>query len=81
MNTLRKKKLPLAGIRPSKIFIDHELEPEISPFHLFINTDKKRLLETFKEDCYYFSPETLYNLATSNNSVLMVSAIGLPSLI
>ena len=60
MNTLRKKKLPLAGIRPSKIFIDHELEPEISPFHLFINTDKKRLLETFKEDCYYFSPCLLY---------------------
>ena len=68
MNTMRKKKLPLAGLRPSKIFIDYELELEISPFYLFINTDKKRLFKSFREDCYYFSPETIYNLRTSNDS-------------
>jgi len=68
MNTLRKKKFPLGGLRPSKIFIDYELEPEISPFSLFIASDKKRLYKTFKEDCLYFSPETLYKIDTERGS-------------
>ena len=68
MITLRKKKLPLAGLRPSKIFIDSELEIEISPFSLFISNDKKRLFKTFKEECLYFSPETLYHLKSKRTS-------------
>jgi hypothetical protein len=60
MNTLKIKKFPYSGIRPSKILIDHELEPEISPFDILAVDNNKRLLEAFEEDCYYFANETLF---------------------
>jgi hypothetical protein len=66
MNTLRQKKFPHAGIRPSKILIDHELEPEISPFDILMVNDNKRLLKSFVEDSYYFAPEKLYALSVNN---------------
>ena len=63
MNTLRLKKFPYAGIPPSKILIDHELEPEISPFDILKVDNDKRLLKSFIEDCFYFAPEKLYNIS------------------
>jgi serine/threonine protein kinase len=63
MNTLRLKKFPYAGIRPSKILIDHELEPEISPFDILKVDNDKRLLKSFVEDSYYFAPEKLYDIS------------------
>jgi serine/threonine protein kinase len=66
MNTLRQKKFSHAGIRPSKILIDHELEPEISPFDILMVNDKKRLMKSFIEDSYYFAPERLYELNVRN---------------
>lgn len=61
MNTLKIKKFPYAGIRPSKILIDHELEPEISPFDILAVDSNKRLLKSFEEDCYYFADEILFD--------------------
>ena len=61
MNTLKIKKFPYAGIRPSKILIDHELEPEISPFDILAVDANKRLLKSFEEDCYYFADEILFD--------------------
>jgi hypothetical protein len=61
MNSLKVKKFPYSGIRPSKILIDHELEPEISPFDILAVDANKRLLKSFEEDCYYFSNEILFN--------------------
>lgn len=61
MNTLKIKKFPYSGIRPSKILIDHELEPEISPFDILAVDNSKRLLKSFEEDSYYFANEILFN--------------------
>jgi Protein kinase domain len=61
MNSLKIKKFPYSGIRPSKILIDHELEPEISPFDILAVEANKRLLKSFEEDSYYFSNEILFN--------------------
>ena len=63
MNTLKLKKFPYAGIRPSKILIDHELEPEISPFDILGVDNDKRLLRSFIEDCHYFASEKLYDFS------------------
>ena len=63
MNTLKLKKFPYAGIRPSKILIDHELEPEISPFDILGVDNNKRLLRSFIEDCHYFASEKLYDFS------------------
>ena len=68
MNSLRQKKFPHAGIRPSKILIDHELEPEISPFDILRISDTRRLLSSFIEDSYYFAPERLYELGVNNKN-------------
>ena len=68
LNLLRQKKFPHAGIRPSKILIDYELEPEISPFDILCISDKQRLLSSFIEDCYYFAPERLYELGKNNKN-------------
>jgi serine/threonine protein kinase len=69
MDTLRLKRFTHAGIRPSKILIDHELEPEISPFDILKIDNKKRLLESFIEDCYYFAPEVLYDPPSSTSQL------------
>ncbi len=61
MNTLKIKKFPYSGIRPSKILIDHELEPEISPFDILAVDANKQLLKSFEEDSYYFANEILFN--------------------
>ena len=63
MNTLKLKKFPYAGIRPSKILIDHEMEPEISPFDILGVDNNKRLLRSFIEDCHYFASEKLYDFS------------------
>ncbi len=62
MNYLKQKKFINAGIRPSKIIIDHELEPEISPFDILLVNQDRRLLKSFIEDAHYFAPECLYKL-------------------
>jgi serine/threonine protein kinase len=61
MNSLKVKKFPYSGIRPSKILIDHELEPEISPFDILAVNRDKRLLKSFEEDAFYFSNEILFD--------------------
>ena len=68
MNTLKIKKFPYAGIRPSKILIDHELEPEISPFDILAVDSNKRLLKSFEEDCYYFADEILFDFTKIDKS-------------
>lgn len=60
MDYLRQKKFVHSGIRPSKIIIDQELEPEISPFDIHQVSESKRLLSSFVEDCHYFAPEKLF---------------------
>jgi serine/threonine protein kinase len=62
MNNLKLKRFNHAGMRPSHIMIDFELEPELSPFDLLGIEEKNRLLKSFTEDCYYFAPERLYDL-------------------
>ncbi|HRI59080.1 MAG TPA: protein kinase [Saprospiraceae bacterium] len=61
MDYLRHKKFKHSGIRPSKIIIDQELEPEISPFDILRASESKRLVNTFMEDSYYFAPERLHD--------------------
>jgi hypothetical protein len=60
INTLKIKKFPFTGIRPSRVLIDQELQPEISPFDILAVDSNKRLLKSFIEDSYYFSNETLF---------------------
>lgn len=60
MDYLRQKKFTHSGIRPSKIIIDQEMEPEISPFDIHQVSESKRLLSSFVEDCHYFAPEKLF---------------------
>lgn len=62
MNYLRQKKFAHSGIRPSKIIIDKELEPEISPFDILKVSDSKRLASSYLEDSYYFAPERLHEI-------------------
>lgn len=62
MSNLKLKRFNHAGMRPSHIMIDLELEPEISPFDLLGIEEKNRLLKSFIEDCYYFAPERLYDI-------------------
>lgn len=59
MDYLRQKKFYHSGIRPSKIIIDHEMEPEVSPFDIHQVSENKRLLSAFIEECHYFAPEWL----------------------
>jgi serine/threonine protein kinase len=69
MILLKQKRFPYAGIRPSKIMLDYELEPEISPFDILMVDDDKRLLKSFIEDAYYFAPEKLYDLNKDNTPI------------
>ncbi|MFN0016072.1 MAG: protein kinase domain-containing protein [Saprospiraceae bacterium] len=68
MDYLRQKKFSHSGIRPSKIIIDHEMEPEISPFDIHQVSDAKRLLSAFIEDCHYFAPEKLFEMDKPSSS-------------
>lgn len=68
MDYLRQKKFAHSGIRPSKIIIDHEMEPEISPFDIHQVSDNKRLLSSFIEDCHYFAPEKLFEAEKNRSS-------------
>jgi len=83
MDYLRQKKFSHSGIRPSKIIIDHEMEPEISPFDIHQVSDAKRLLNSFIEDCHYFAPEKLFDIdkksgseATDKASQFCLAALG-----
>ncbi len=67
MNYLRQKKFVHSGIRPSKILIDKELEPEISPFDIIRVNEAKRLASSFLEDSYYFAPERLNGIKDNSN--------------
>lgn len=62
MDYLRQKNFSHSGIRPSKIIIDQEMEPEISPFDIHQVSESKRLLSSFLEDCHYFAPEKLFEV-------------------
>lgn len=68
MDYLRQKKFPHSGIRPSKVLIDHEMQPEISPFDIHHVDEKRRLYATFFEDCFYYAPERLFELNKNNKS-------------
>ncbi|MEQ1743958.1 MAG: protein kinase [Saprospiraceae bacterium] len=82
MDYLRQKKFSHSGIRPSKIIIDHEMEPEISPFDIHQVSDAKRLLSAFIEDCHYFAPEKLFEMdkPTSNDATDKASQFCLAAL-
>ena len=67
MNYLRQKKFTHSGFRPSKILIDQELEPEISPFDILKVSEKKLLASTLLEDSYYFAPERLHGVKDNSN--------------
>ncbi|MCB9306016.1 MAG: protein kinase [Lewinellaceae bacterium] len=67
MNYLRQKRFAHSGIRPSKILIDHELEPEISPFDILRDNEEKRMASTFLEDSYYFAPERLHGIQSDSS--------------
>lgn len=64
-NYLRQKNFMHSGIRPSKIILDKELEPEISPFDILQIQENKRLAITLLEDSYYYAPEILHSLTNS----------------
>lgn len=56
---LRDKKIFLALVRPSKIMLDEENQPVISPFDIIKASDPSRAKEKVKEDCLYWPPELL----------------------
>jgi|GEM_PF-5632589 len=68
MDYLRHKKFPYSGIRPSKIIIDQDLEPEVSPFDILRVSEAKRTVKSFIEDSHYYAPEKLYDSSKDNNS-------------
>ena len=71
LNLMRQKRFRHAGIRPSKILIDQELEPEISPFDLLHTSSDKLLFSTFFEASHYFAPEILYELGVKTNAAML----------
>ena len=58
---LRDKKIFLTQIRPSKILLDTENQPVISPFEVIKASDASRAKEKVKEDALYLAPEILEN--------------------
>lgn len=58
---LRDKKIFLAQVRPSKILLDTENQPVISPFEVIKASDATRAKEKVKEDALYLAPERLEN--------------------
>ena len=61
LDYLAQKNIAHSGIRPSKIFIDYEYHPTISPFDIIKAGMNDRSLLKFREDCQYLSPERLLN--------------------
>ena len=59
LDYMRHKGILHTNVRPSKVFIDEELNAMISPFD-FNNTNKEdRTFSRFKDVCFYGSPELL----------------------
>ncbi|MDX1913281.1 MAG: protein kinase [Saprospiraceae bacterium] len=56
---LNQKEVIHSGIRPSKIFIDYEFHPMLSPFDIIRSSNDNRTLGKFREECQYFSPELM----------------------
>lgn len=59
LDYLGQKNIPHSNIRPSKIFIDREYHPMLSPFDIIKAGMDDRTLRKFREDCQYLSPEML----------------------
>lgn len=59
LDYLGQKNIAHSNIRPSKIFIDREFHPMISPFDIIKAGMDDRTLRKFREDCQYLSPELL----------------------
>ncbi len=59
LDYLSQKNIAHSNIRPSKIFIDPEYHPMISPFDIIKAGTNDRSLLKFREDCQYLSPEQL----------------------
>jgi serine/threonine protein kinase len=56
---LRVKQIGHSNVRPSKIFIDEEQEPMISPFDIIKFGAAENTMGRFRENCLYLSPEQL----------------------
>lgn len=56
---LNQKEVIHSVIRPSKIFIDYEFHPMLSPFDIIRASNDDRTLGKFREECQYFSPELM----------------------
>ena len=59
LDYLGQKNIAHSNIRPSKIFIDREYHPMLSPFDIIKAGMDDRTLRKFREDCQYLSPELL----------------------
>ncbi|MFN0033855.1 MAG: protein kinase domain-containing protein [Saprospiraceae bacterium] len=59
LDYLVQKNIAHSNIRPSKIFIDREYHPMLSPFDIIKAGMDDRSLRKFREDCQYLSPEML----------------------
>lgn len=59
LDYLRYRKIFHIGIRPSKVILDEENIPMISPFEVIKVGSNDRGLIKFQEDCRYLSPELL----------------------
>jgi len=59
LDYLGQKNIAHSNIRPSKIFIDREYHPMLSPFDIIKAGMDDRSLRKFREDCQYLSPELL----------------------
>lgn len=59
LDYLTQKNIAHSSIRPSKIFIDREYHPMLSPFDIIKAGMNDRTLRKFREDCQYLSPELL----------------------
>lgn len=59
LNYIRHRKVRHTTIRPSKIHIDEEGQPVLSPFEVIKSGRANRNLEKVLQDCAYLSPEKL----------------------
>lgn len=59
LDYLTQKNIAHSNIRPSKVFIDREYHPMLSPFDIIKAGMSDRTLRKFREDCQYLSPELL----------------------
>ncbi len=59
LDYLRYRQIFHTNIRPSKIMLDEESKPMISPFEVIKAGSTERKMSKFCEDCRYLSPEML----------------------